>query len=722
METSRDTIPTLPSVEYTRTKRTFRRTPQTFGYSFLDVLKYYTATDPDLIWGPFYNRVRAARHNARNSKSGWAPFGLSTIWAGIPETVQTRPGAIVGFVNWLTGNDPRPSLTPPPSGTWGTTRSSTSTEPRTTVESWQREVMSKEDWSPSRIDFTEWYGRLKHPADYDDDFYRTNYRTLYNKICEVADTWFGADVRLEDLRDTKEEISAWQVPMTEQFIEYARLVAHEDSGYVEWNEILNDPRHRKWLCVGILAQIIEKKIFSSLLFGASDPFSAELDRHDTHWAFQEGFTRKEGRRQIARAAVGTELVPDRFWDSVDMLAGQTVLIFQPLLSLVALGSGRSSGPQQASFYQEIHTILAMAGYFQVCMAISPSIFHILSASPGSRFQWEEEAHADSTIYQHSKGFHQSHEDRWRVIAELSSNNQNSTVTKIVESMGDLEDSSQYQPFPVNENEYRLMDHQRRRGGKVMYAVFPKLTRYTAENIGELILDIKPALTREIQETGEGTRINILSRCMVVYYQGLIHAEADDGTSLDQHLQEILWKRMSGGILPYCRYYWLENGRAAYSLDWPLWPSYVDTYWLSWGLWVLVYSFFWKNIMASTPASADGNWFTAFLWQASVWFLAELGFYHLLLKAPWSFFNKGNWLFVKVRILSFAMAKVTQALLASMNEDLYLLSILAVPFVWLDKILLNTLPRVVMTMAGVIDNEDAPTVLARLFSRNATTSG
>ncbi|KAK5630632.1 hypothetical protein RRF57_006347 [Xylaria bambusicola] len=713
METSTDTIPTLPPVEYARTKRTFRRTPQTFAYSFVDVLKYYTVTDPDLIWGPFYKRFRAARHNARNSKSGWVPFGLSTIWSGIPETVQTRPGAIEGLLNWFTGNDPRPH-----SHRHQAIRRERQNLP--TRLSLGRELNHGSKRLQARR--TGAHRELTSPNDYDDDFYRTNYRTLYNKICEVADVWFGAGVRLEDLRDTKEEISAWQAPMTEQFIEYARLVAHEDSGYVEWNEILNDPRHRKWLCVGILAQIIEKKIFTSLLFGASGVFSAELDRHDDRWVLQEGFTRKEGRRQIARAAVGAGLVPDRFWDAVDILAGQTVLIFQPLLSLVALGSGRSSGQEQASFYQEIHTILAMAGYFQVCMAVSPSIFHILSASPGSRFQWEEEAHADSTIYQHSKGFHQSHEDRWRVIAELSSKNQGATVTKIVESMNDLEDASQYQPFPVNEDEYRLMDHQRRRGGKVMYAVFPKLTRYTAENIGELILDVKPALTQEIQETGEGMRINILSRCMVVYYQGLIHAEADDGVSLDQHLKEISWNRMSGGILPYCRYYWLENGRATYSLEWPLWPSSVDTYWLSWGLWILGYSFVWKNILVSTPSNADDNLFTAFLWHAFTLFLAELGVYHLLLTSPWNFFNNGKWLFVKVRILSLVVVKIMEFLVQYANEEIYFFSILAVPFVWLDRVLLNTLPKFVMTLVGVIDDEDATTTLARLFSRNATASG
>src|SRR5438094_5429467 len=110
-----------------------------------------------------------------------------------------------------------------------------------------------------------------------------------------------------------------------------------------------------------------------------------------------GFSRKEGRRQIARAALRGGLIPGDFWDSVDDLAGQTVLIFRPLFTLMCLVTGRTPKDSAPVFWQEAHSILAMAGYFQVCMAVSPSIFHVLSATPGARFQWDEELHADRDV-------------------------------------------------------------------------------------------------------------------------------------------------------------------------------------------------------------------------------------------------------------------------------------------------------------------------------------
>ncbi|KAJ3578233.1 hypothetical protein NPX13_g2338 [Xylaria arbuscula] len=279
---TKDDTPTLPSVQHERPKRKFRQAAQSTAYSFFEALRYYSGTDPDLIWGPFYKRVRAARHNARQAKSTWTPFSLKTIWSGV--TTQKKPGAVNQLYNWIAGVEARPTFLPPPKDEKDTDKE----DVRSTVESWQNGIGVRTDWSPTRIDFTEWYGRLKHPADYNDDFYKATYKALYDKICEVSEVWFGAGVRLEDLRDSDIEISPWEAPMTEQFQQYARLVAHEDSGYVEWKDILNDPRHRKWLCVSIFAQIIEKKIFSTLLFGASGVFSQELDRHDQHWVLQEG--------------------------------------------------------------------------------------------------------------------------------------------------------------------------------------------------------------------------------------------------------------------------------------------------------------------------------------------------------------------------------------------------------------------------------------------------
>jgi hypothetical protein len=285
----------LPAVQDERPQRTRLTSPDEYPFSFLEAIKYYSGTDGDLIWGPFYKRLQAARRK----KADWEDFDLKGIWRYIPRASQTRPNLLQQCFYWAIGADaPRPTITPSKSLKTPSTQDTDAAGPlvahdanRTRnrpINSWQDEVDVSKDWSPTQIDFSEWYGRFRHPEDYDDEFYRSNYTVLYSNICDFAEKWFGAGQFLEDWRDDEADISVWEVPMTEQFVQYARAVAHEDRGYVNWKDVLNDPVHRKWLCVSIFAQIIERRIFNQLLFGATDEFEKELERHDQHWVMQEG--------------------------------------------------------------------------------------------------------------------------------------------------------------------------------------------------------------------------------------------------------------------------------------------------------------------------------------------------------------------------------------------------------------------------------------------------
>ncbi|KAI0532765.1 hypothetical protein GGR58DRAFT_151418 [Xylaria digitata] len=703
---------TLPTVEDIRGPRRYRRAPKPYAYNLLGLIKYYTGTDPDLIWGPFYKRYRAVQHERKET---WIPYDLNYIWDRIPNTTQKRPGVVERFFNRLVGRDPPPTLNALVERTDDddyddgkkekkkktTSKYKTTAKPKTdtVIDNWKDAIKNKSDLSPTRIDFTEWYGRYKHPMDYSDEFYRTNYETLYNRICDFADTWFGAGVWLEDFRDEEHgEFSAWEVPQTEQFTQYARSVAHEDRGYVEWNDILSDPKHRKWLCVGIFAQIIERKIFNQLLFGASKEYQDELERHDAHWVLQEGFNRKDGRRGIVRSALGEGLLPEYFWDAVDDLAGQTVLIFQPLLALLSLHNSLGGGKNQPAFWQEVHSILAMAGYLHICMAISPSIFHILSASPGARFQWDEESHADQKIYTHSKNFHKSHEERWRVLAEVTSKGASVDVTKLLESFKGSEDVSEYMPFPQTQEEYRVMDHQRRRGGKVMYAVFPKLTRYTAENVGDLIMDVKPYRSHESENAGEGMRISIISRCMVVYYQGLVHADGEDGIPLDEHLKEISWNRSPGSIFPYRQHYWNDDGYPATGLHWPVYPDWLDTYWIWAGGWYIISWILW--VWMGPESSESVGLLNAYVYKPLIWFAWEVTI-RLLMKLSGLQFFDGPWAWVRLQAIGVLFYNISIYLYRHDSVPGSLFALLAPPLGFLDSVLIDKWPRAIMGFSGFL---------------------
>ncbi|KAI1119270.1 hypothetical protein F5Y14DRAFT_397209 [Nemania sp. NC0429] len=703
---------TLPSVEAERVPTTTRPPPRQHPYSILEALRYFAGTDENLIWGPYYERFRAAQ----KERTGWRPWSLGAIWDGIPAASQTRPGRLAQYYNWFTGRDPAPTLTVTPLRMRAAVDDQANAGPTTprAFDFWQQAV-SMDDRSPSQIDFSQWYGREKHPVDYDDDFYTANYRALYERLCDFCETWFGGDVYLQDYRDydgDDDSFSPWEVPMTEQFLQYARMVAHEDAGYVDWKDILNDPAHRKWLCVGIFSQIIERKIFNQLLFGAGPTIQAELDRQDESWVLSEGFIRKEGRRQIARLSLQRGLVPDNFWNEVDDLAGQTVLVFQPLFMLMALSNRRTVSQDGPVFWQEVHTILAMAGYFQVCMTVSPSIFHVLSASPGARFQWGEETHADQRIYDDSKAFHGSHNARWGVLARLSldnnnnnNNDTNDTNDRDRDRVNRLSDvAADYAPLPLSDGEYRAIDHQRRRGGKVMYAVFPKLTRYTAENVGEIYDDGEmPATWGALREEGEGMRIRILSRCMVVYYQGLVHSPADqtDGAPLDDHLDKIERSRMAGGVLPFFKHHWDVDGTAARSLRWPLWPETVDIFWLYWLLSLAVTSVLRRAYGPPPPVEQRGLWATL-LFRPLAYHFFEAVLY-LALRVPGLSLFQGRYAWWQMQGLVMASDWIMVLLEPWRGGKFQFFSYLAALLIWLDQVIVDTVPRLVEALSGVLRN-------------------
>jgi hypothetical protein len=407
---------------------------------------------------------------------------------------------------------------------------------------------------------------------------------------------------------------------------------------------------------------------------------------------------------------------------VDDLAGQTVLIFRPLFTLMCLVTGRTPKDSAPVFWQEAHSILAMAGYFQVCMAVSPSIFHVLSATPGARFQWDEELHADRDVYRRSKGFHDSHNDRWRVLAEASSRQDQTRVDKLLKDATSAADRAAYMPLPPGKPEYAVMDHQRRRGGKVMYAVFPKLTRYKAENVGNIIVDRRrPALSRDLREEkdlheqkGEGMRITILSHCMVVYYQGILHppAHQDDGVPLEAHLNQVARDRMLGGILPYRRRYWSADGTPAAALHWPFWPEGVDMFWFWWLVAVAVSQV--ALVIYGPPP--DGKEVTT-LWdiffrKSFSWLVFEAVVYVSIraYEFPWL---EGRWMYAKIQAM-FLAGNVTLSILVALKaHDIKIFSLLCYPFVLADDLLLNKLPSFIVSGADVLRQEDTRGVIRRL---------
>ncbi|KAI1772130.1 hypothetical protein F4818DRAFT_454309 [Hypoxylon cercidicola] len=389
-----------------------------------------------------------------------------------------------------------------------------------------------QDIRPSQIDFEQLLGYTSHPADYDDEFFETHFKNLYVKTVEFVTKWFDCNVDFTQIPDSQ---YVWESNLTPQFKEYASLVATEDRTRGGWPIILNNPSQRKWLIVGILAQIMDKKIFTELLFGADEFIKSELERDDSVWIEQEGYSRKANRANIARYGLKDNLVPRDFWINVDELAAKTTKIFLPLLNVMKVVRPNVGEPYELKYFlQELHYILGYAGIFQVCTAVSPDVFQIISAAPGARMDFSVESQADMQLYRESLEYHTARERRWeqRALAAMRGENY------------DLAPNEQF-AIPRNEQEFATMQNRRQRGAKVKFAVFPKVTRYIPENKGmglpkQYALDEENPLWDEQKADVEGQTVVDISNCIVVYYQGLINPSRSqvEAHNLDAHLQSL----------------------------------------------------------------------------------------------------------------------------------------------------------------------------------------
>lgn len=208
----------------------------------IEFLFHAIVGDPDRKWGPLYRHVREARKAGR-----WREWTLRDLVNEEGLAVENRGGRNDGAYNLA------------------------------------REL--NDDIRPAQLDFSALIDKVSHSQDYDDEFFKKHFENLYVAVVIFVSKWFDCNVSLGNLA---ERDNIWTMHMTEQFVEYARLVAHDDSLNGKWPVILNDPSQRKWLIVGIIGQIMEKKIFNELLFGADQDIEQELERLDNKWMHKEG--------------------------------------------------------------------------------------------------------------------------------------------------------------------------------------------------------------------------------------------------------------------------------------------------------------------------------------------------------------------------------------------------------------------------------------------------
>ncbi len=237
-----------------------------------------------------------------------------------------------------------------------------------------------------------------------------------------------------------------------------------------------------------------------------------------------------------------EILTPRFWDEVDHLATQTTALLLPLINFQGKVAPTANWPRLVTIHQELHNIIAMAGYTALCMSWWPSIFRV--DFPGRGQRWDlNQNHVDVKIYQTSKRKARKYDNAQEAIlyalesseSEKLSGEQYETPEMEeydeTESEDDTTDDELSLNLPFLVDKIRLLTDEEDnttydelspdlpiRVAKVKMALWPLVERY------------KPLGKAAGYGAPGGERITTIMKSQVVYYSGL----ADDEGESDEH--------------------------------------------------------------------------------------------------------------------------------------------------------------------------------------------
>lgn len=238
-----------------------------------------------------------------------------------------------------------------------------------------------------------------------------------------------------------------------------------------------------------------------------------------------GYLRTKLRSQMINMFLGTDAVSSQFWAKVDHLTNSTMAILLPLTNLLCYFRPPERWTDTFEMYSQLHSLIAQVGYFAVCMARDPSIFHVLSATPGARMDWGMEGQANYELYRECKDEAEARDKAWTDKRKALLKSARAHAKVHAKNSPDAE-----KHIAELEWQFRNDRHHRLRGARVKYAVWPMITRYRPENEGVTLPGDGSVVSRQYDsrvsdadlEQAEGQRILDIGKCIVIYYQGLMY--------------------------------------------------------------------------------------------------------------------------------------------------------------------------------------------------------
>ncbi len=129
------------------------------------------------------------------------------------------------------------------------------------------------------------YGLSYMPSsDPPSEWFLGEFAKLYYNVTEFVEAFFCQS----DLPHIGNGPSLWINRIPLEFQNFAEMVADPEPSSGGWNRMLSDRIERRYLLVGILARILEAKVFNELLFGAEDMQKANLESLERTFAGEEG--------------------------------------------------------------------------------------------------------------------------------------------------------------------------------------------------------------------------------------------------------------------------------------------------------------------------------------------------------------------------------------------------------------------------------------------------
>ncbi|KUI70732.1 hypothetical protein VM1G_05928 [Cytospora mali] len=362
---------------------------------------------------------------------------------------------------------------------------------------------------------------------------------LFVRVWEFASNTFGVECFGNELGN-RDWTSRWLKRLPKEFVKYASEVARGDPVIAphtvadpnNWEFLFLAKDSRIFLLVGVIAKILEDNVFGSHLFGATPGQKEVLDKTDRETAIlADSYARNFPRSGVAKQFVLAgrtptgylpDLYTDNFWDEVDSVTMRILSLLLPLINMLGTLSPKAGWPPLARVHQELHDIVAEAGWLTNGMRVSKSVFWVQFPNPGDLWDIHQE-HVTDSIWNSSKAAAEKHDAmeqaRWEWDMEVAWRAKNGE--KAVDNTWRREYERVHPP-----------PKEPRRVAKVQIVMWPWINRYS------------PVRPKSDGDLNSGELITQIVKAQIVYYAG---DDSDEGEmreklTLEEHIREAeRWK-------------------------------------------------------------------------------------------------------------------------------------------------------------------------------------